>query len=55
MERLGPILRTWVSTFFSVCMGVQSYPTLFNPMDCSLPGFCIPGISQARIPEWVAI
>ena len=55
MERLEPISRTWVSTFFSVCMGAQSYLTLCDPMDCSLPGFCIHGISQVRILEWVAI
>ena len=26
-----------------------------SPMDCSLPGFSVHGISQARILEWVAI
>ena len=26
-----------------------------NPMDCSLPGSSIHGISQARVLEWVAI
>ena len=31
------------------------YPTLFNPMDCSLPGFSIHGISQAGILKWVTI
>ena len=25
------------------------------PMDCSIPGSSVHGISQARIPEWVAI
>ena len=30
-------------------------PTLCNPMDCSLPGFSIQGIFQARVLEWVAI
>ena len=29
--------------------------TSCNPMDCSLPGFSVLGISQARILEWVAI
>ena len=29
--------------------------TLCNPMDCSLPGSSVHGISQARILEWVAI
>ena len=26
-----------------------------GPVDCSLPGFSVHGISQARILEWVAI
>ena len=30
-------------------------PTLWDPMDCSLPGLSIHGILQARILEWVAI
>ena len=33
----------------------QSCPTLCNPMDCSLPGFSVHGILQARILEWIAI
>ena len=33
----------------------QSCPTLCDPMDCSLPGFCIHGIFQARVLEWGAI
>ena len=33
----------------------QSCPTLSNPMDCSLPGSSVHGISQARVPEWGAI
>ena len=33
----------------------QSYLTLSNPMDCSLKGYSIPGIFQARVLEWVAI
>ena len=33
----------------------QSCPTLWDPMDCSLPGFSIHGIFQARVLEWVAI
>ena len=32
-----------------------SYPTLWDPMDCSLPGSSVHGIFQARILEWVAI
>ena len=33
----------------------QSCLTLSNPMDCSLPGSSIHGISQARVLEWGAI
>ena len=33
----------------------QSWPTLCDPMDCSLPGASVHGIFQARILEWVAI
>ena len=30
-------------------------PTLFDPMDCGLPGSSIHGIFQARVLEWAAI
>ena len=33
----------------------QSCPTLCDPMGCSLPGFSIHGIFQARVLEWLAI
>ena len=32
----------------------QSFLTLNDPMDCSLPGSSIHGIFQARVLEWVA-
>ena len=44
--------------FISVKLKVlvaQSYPTLSDPMDCTLPGSSVPGILQTRILEWVAI
>ena len=34
---------------------VQSCPTLCDPMNCSLPGSSIHGISQVRALEWGAI
>ena len=34
---------------------LQSCLTLCDPMDCSLPGFSIHGILQARTLKWVAI
>ena len=33
----------------------QSYLTLSDPMDCSLPGSSVHGIFQARVLEWGAI
>ena len=33
----------------------QSYPTLCDPMDCSLPGSSIHGSLQARVLVWVVI
>ena len=33
----------------------QSCPTLFDPMNCSLPGSSLHGIFQPRVLEWVAI
>ena len=34
---------------------LQSYPTLPDPVDYSLPGSSVRGILQARILEWVAV
>ena len=33
----------------------QSCPTLYDPMDCSLPGSSVHGSFQARVLEWGAI
>ena len=64
------LLRPWDSPgkntglgchFVLQCMKVksesevaQSCPTLRDPMDCSLPGFSVYGIFQARVLEWIA-
>ena len=37
------------------CLVAKSCQTLCNPMNCSLPGFSIHGILQARILEWIVI
>ena len=42
-------------TAAAAAKSLQSCPTLCDPMDCSLPGFSIPGVLQARRLEWVAI
>ena len=38
-----------------LALATQSCPILCNPMDHSLPGSSVHGISRARILEWVAI
>ena len=48
--------ETYVANFLKrVCVCVQSYLTLCDPMDYSLPGSSVHGILQVRILEWVAI
>jgi len=37
------------------CLVAQSFPTLWDLMDCSPPGSFVSGIFQARILQWVAI
>ena len=34
---------------------LQSCPTLYDPKDHSPPGSSLPGILQARVPEWGTI
>ena len=58
MEAQIPLnfLHLKCNTFLSHCVLVaQSCLTLCNPVDCSLPGFSVHGILQARILEWVSI
>ena len=43
------------STAAAAAKSLQSCPTLCDPMDCSLPGFSVHGILQARTLEWVTI
>ena len=44
-----------ITSCLHMCVLPQSCPTLCDPVDCSLPGFSIHGISQAKILELVAI
>ena len=43
------------ATAAAAAKSLQSCLTLCDPMDCSLPGFSIHGILQARTLEWVTI
>ena len=45
----------WIHFFVCESEVAQSCLTLWDPMDCSLPGSSVYGIFQARILEWVAI
>ena len=47
---IQPINCAWVHPKL-----LQSCPTLYDPMDCSLPGSSVHGILQARILKWVAM
>ena len=59
----SPSKNTWVGCHFLLqCLKVkresevaQSFPTLSDPMVCSLPGSSVHGIFQARVLEWGAI
>ena len=46
--------KTGLSSAYLVCM-CSVVSGLSNPIDCSLPGYSVHGIFQARILEWVAI
>ena len=48
-------VTSWVLDLSETSEVAQSWPTLCDPMDCSLPGSSIHGIFQARVLEWVAI
>ena len=49
-----PSADEWRKTWY-IREVTQSCPTLCDPTDCSLPGFSVHGIFQARVLEWVAI
>ena len=49
------IKKRWQEYTESESEVAQSCPTLCDPMDCSLPGFSVHGVFQARVLEWVAI
>ena len=55
--KLKDFLTPWKESYdqpaAAAAKSLQSCPTLFNPVDGSLPGSPIPGILQARTLEWV--
>ena len=63
LQRLFTVVRILRSTLLApfeytcvrACSVAQTCPTLCDPMDCSLLGFSVQGIFQARMLGWVAI
>ena len=52
----GPGVRNMLAAAAAAAAkSLQSCPTLCDPIDGSPPGSPVPGILQARTPEWVAI
>ena len=45
----------WQKCGEKMCLVTQSCPTLWDPMDCSLPGSSVHGILQVITLEWVDI
>ena len=52
---VGKVISLLFNMLSAAAKSLQSCPTLCDPMDCSLPGFSIHEILQARVLEWGAI
>ena len=48
-------MKEWWTDLMSVCVCGSVTSDSLQPIDCSPPGYSVPGILQARILEWVAI
>ena len=48
-------LLSWVPSSCKLKVKLLSRFRLWDPLDCSLPGFSVHGILQARILEWITI
>ena len=55
LQDIKLIYKNPLHSYTAAAKSLQLCPTLCDPMDCSLPGFSVPGILQARTLEWVAI
>ena len=55
VEELNLLFSATLSSHFCCCLVTKLCLSLCDPMDCSLPGSSVHGLSQARILEWVAI
>ena len=55
ISKIQNIILTFKAAVITCCLVAKSCPTLYGPMDCSLPGSSVHGIFQARILECIAI
>ena len=51
----GTFILVFAAAAAAAAKSLQSCLNLCDPIDGSPPGSCVPGILQARTPEWVAI
>ena len=51
----SPLIFSIIYPAAAAAKSLQRCPTLCDPIDSSSPGSSVPGILQARTPEWVAI
>ena len=51
-EGFGVMIKFSAIAAAAAAKSLQSRPTLCDPMDCSLLGFSVHGILQARTLEW---
>ena len=49
------MINKYINWYMYMCKSLQSCLILCDPVDCSLPGFSVHGILQARILEWVVM
>ena len=55
LKRLSFLHCIFLPPLSKISEVAQSCLTLCDPMDCSLPGFSVDGIFQARILEWLPL
>ena len=55
MGMINSLFKIMLPSAAAAAKSLQSCLTLCDPIDGSPPGSPIPGILQARTPEWVAI
>ena len=55
LKHLSMCTHTHTHLFIVAVKSLSHVQLFYNPMDCSLPGSSVHGVSQARVLEWAAI